>query len=135
MAKLVNMALPKPKKGDKSTADNCVPSCCGKDGDGPKYPWGLEVRLDSESIKKLGLSIKDFDTDTIVQIQARAETTTVSETDTRHGGKDLSLTFQITDLALTREGEDGFKKGWDDATKGAATKGADKKPGKDKGNG
>lgn len=127
MADLVNMALPKPKKGEKDTAS--VP-CCGKAEDRPKYPWGLEVRLDGDAIKKLGLNIKDFDTDTIVQIQAKAETTSVSESDTQQVGKSVSLAFQITDMALTCEGEDGFQKGWDGAQKG---KDAVKKPGKDKG--
>lgn len=136
MAKLVNMALPKPKKGDKSTAGSCVPTCCGKEDDGPKYPYGLEISLDSDAIKALGLNIKDFDAGAVVQIQAKAQTTRVSDEDTQHGGKRLGLGFQITDIAITREGEDGFQKGWDDATKGkAADKAADKAANKDKGNG
>lgn len=132
MPELTNMALPKPKKGDKATSQ-CVP-CCGKEADGPKYPYGLEIRLGDDELKKLGLKIKDFDTDTIVLVQAKAETTSVRDEDTQHGGKSQSLTFQITDIAINREGEDGFKSGWDAATKAKGEDEAgDKRQGKGNG--
>jgi hypothetical protein len=102
------MALPKPKKGEKPP-DSLSASEAVKQ---PKYPWGLEIRLEDAAIKKLGLRLKDFDTDTVVHITARAETTRVSEDDTVSGGKTQSLSFQITDMGIEREGEDGFAEGW-----------------------
>jgi len=118
MAELINMALPKPKKGEK-VESTCIAHGSGKE---PKFPWGLEIRLEDEVIKKLGLKLKDFDTDTMVHIVAKAETTRVSEDDTRDGGKQRSLSFQITDMALTREGQDDFERGWTKAGEGKGKK-------------
>ena len=119
MGKLINMALPKPKKGEKDTAAQLSIPEAGK---APKYPWGLEIRLDDEAIRKLSLKLKDFDTDTVVRVTARAETTRVSEDDTRDGGKTQSLAFQITDMSLEREGEDGFARGWEQGLEGKPSK-------------
>ena|GEM_PF-997730 len=111
---LTNMALPKPKKGDKNAAGLSVADA----GQETKFPWGLRVNLEDAEIKKLGLKLKDFDTDTVVRIEAKAEVTRVSEDDTRSNGKTQSLSFQITDMSLLKEGDDGFERGWDAATKG-----------------
>jgi hypothetical protein len=112
MGDLINMALPKPKKGEKDKGESCAACDPGKE---PKYPWGLELRLGDDEIKKLGLKIKDFDTDTVVRITAKAECTRVSEDDTRNNGKSQTIAFQVTDMSIVREGEDDFKKGWDAA--------------------
>lgn len=114
MAKLVNMALPKPKKGEKG--ENGSVMCAADPGKEPKFPYGLGLRLEDEEIKKLGLKLKDFDTDTVVRITAKAECTRVSEDDTRGGGKSQSLSFQITDLCI-EPGEGSFEDGWDKAAK------------------
>lgn len=119
MAELIDMALPKPKKGAKAEGSVAAQDT-GKEA---KYPWGLEVRLGDAEIKKLGLKLKDFDTDTVVRIVAKAETTRVSEDDTRDGGKQRSLSFQITAMTVTREGTNDFASGWDKAGEGK-----DKKP-------
>ena len=123
MTELTDMALPKPKKGDKGESTVAVNDL----GKSPKYPWGLEIRLEDDAIKKLGLKLKDFDTDTLVRIVAKAETTRVSEDDTRDGGKQRGLTFQITAMAVTRDGKDDFASGWDKASEDK-----DKKPEKGK---
>ncbi|MBI5520215.1 MAG: hypothetical protein HY916_09160 [Desulfovibrio sp.] len=122
MGKLVNMALPKPKKGEK---DKCGELCTNA-ADAPKYPWGLTLRLDDEAIKKLGLDIKNFNTDTVVTITAKAECTEMREEDRQSSGKSQSLSFQITDMAISREGKDAFADGWDAAGKGKPE--ATKKP-------
>lgn len=115
MAKLTDMALPKPKKGDTEGAG--IVAAPGRE---PKYPWGLELRLGDEEIKRLGLKPKDFDTDTVVQIIAKAECTRVSEEDTRNGGKTQSLTFQVTHMSISRASSESFKDGWDKAGADAA---------------
>lgn len=125
MGKLVNMALPKPKKGEKGKGVEI----CSTEVDAPKYPWGLTLRLEDETIKKLGLDIKSFNTDTVVMVTAKAECTEVREEDRRSSGKSQSLSFQITDMAIAREGKDAFSDGWDAAGKSkpeAAKKPAEK---------
>lgn len=75
-------------------------------GEGPRYPWGLQLRLDNESIDKLGLAGLP-DTGATLMVHARAIVTETSERDSQDGGKRRTLEIQITDLAIEAEPKEG----------------------------
>jgi hypothetical protein len=91
---LKNMALSKEER--KAEA----PSVISKP-EGPRYPYGLELRLDDEVLKKLGSSGLP-DVDDVVLIQAKAKVTSVSSSD--YGdGTHRNICLQVTDLAVEPE--------------------------------
>jgi hypothetical protein len=73
--------------------------------DSPAYPYGLEIRLDSESIKKLDLkSLPQVGSN--LMVTARVEVTSVSSNDSKEGGKNHCVSLQITDMELGAEKEE-----------------------------
>jgi hypothetical protein len=68
----------------------------------PVYPWGLTVRLDEDSIAKLGLTSLP-DAGNTLMLMAKVDVTEVSSREEMENGKPhtcRSLCLQITDLAL-----------------------------------
>lgn len=66
---------------------------------GPKYPWGLNVCLDSDSLEKLGVkSLPAVGTE--VTIVAKAVVASTSENATENDGTRQSVSLQITDMQL-----------------------------------
>lgn len=67
-----------------------------------KYPWGLEICLEEDSLKKLGIKelpeLKDM-----VSINAVAEIISVSAHAGQNGEERRTLRLQITDMALSKE--------------------------------
>lgn len=74
--------------------------------DAPAYPYGLEVRLDKEALEKLGLADSLPKAGSSMKLQANVDVTNVSESDSANGGKNCSLTLQITDLGLSAAKDD-----------------------------
>lgn len=77
--------------------------------DPPRYPYGLEIHLTTESIKKLGINTADHSPGDVVHIKARAEVTTVSSTRSAQdieGPANESLYLQITDLGIGFDDDD-----------------------------
>jgi hypothetical protein len=64
-----------------------------------KYPWGLELRLGTEELKKLGITEMP-PLGSQVQITAVADIERLSEHKDAENGEDQSMTLQITDIAL-----------------------------------
>lgn len=64
------------------------------------YPYGLEVRLDTDALKKLGLADALPKVGKGMKLEAMVDVTSVSENDRKGGGKSCSVTLQITDLGL-----------------------------------
>jgi hypothetical protein len=97
MAKLTNLKLtPKEAKGDYPE--------CGSIGSmkdkGPRYPYGMELRLDTETLDKLGIDLSDYKVGESCVIEAKATVTRLSESQ-QQGGKDRrDLELQITDIAI-----------------------------------
>ena len=69
------------------------------DGPSESYPYGLQIRLDNETMKKLGIDLPDVGEE--VEICAMADVTEASANETNNGGgKRLSCTLQITKLRI-----------------------------------
>jgi hypothetical protein len=76
--------------------------CCVSEGEedkGPKYPYGLELSLRSEAMKKLGMGLMPVGTEVIVMAKA---TVTGTSSRQRQGGEAFEdMDVQITALDLT----------------------------------
>lgn len=93
----VNMQLPKKVKKEMDAP------CVHEVAEGrPRYPYGLEVRLETESLKKLGYSAEDFGVGGKVQISAMCNVETVRSSDRMGGEPSESVTLQITDLSIVK---------------------------------
>lgn len=92
-----------------------VPS--NRSGKKQVYPYGLEIRLDSAVLDKLG--IKDLpDVDTECLLNGVAVVTEVRKS-ANGGDKTRHLTLQITKLAVgcAEDGDKAFKRGFDKGPK------------------
>jgi hypothetical protein len=89
---MVNMKMAPPKEKAVMTAPDPENT--------PRYPWGLSVHLDDESLEKLGL--KDLPTaGTKLSLVARVDVVSVSERQSQDEQDTMrSLELQITDMAL-----------------------------------
>jgi hypothetical protein len=100
-----------PKKKDDSTKV-CEP-CCG-DPSKPEFPWGMQITLETEQIKKLG-GLSDFDIDDKVTIKATGSIIELNK-EKRQGGNDRNtVRIQIEAIALSSDSE--FDKSFDEAAK------------------
>ncbi len=108
-SKLVDMQLPKPRK-NKS---NAMPV----EIDSDKYPWGLRLDLNEQTIKKLK-GIMKFEANDEVYIVAKADIIRVStsKVQSQSGGDklDRSMELQITDLAITGDAATEFQSSFDE---------------------
>lgn len=98
------MALKSMEMNDQARKDymGCCPSTSDQ-AEGPKYPYGLELRLDTEGIKKLGLEGCNVgDTCAVV---AKGKVTAKSSNDREGGEPTLSLEIQLTDMDVSTQGE------------------------------
>lgn len=65
----------------------------------PKYPWGLSLSLNGDSLDKLGVKTLPA-VGTEVTIVARACVSNTSEYSTEGAGSESSMGLQITDLQI-----------------------------------
>lgn len=70
----------------------------------PKYPYGLSLHLDDETIKKLGIAIPEGGA--TLRLDALAKVTSVSSHEEVDGDKRCNLQLQITDMAIVPENAD-----------------------------
>jgi hypothetical protein len=68
-------------------------------GDGPRYPYGLCLQLDTDTLKKLGITDlpKVGSTFTLV---AKVDVTSVSMHQQQDGDESMCASLQITDMEL-----------------------------------
>lgn len=92
---LIDMKMPKAKKGDKST--ECMP-CDSPYGSTDKYPYGLELRFDEDSFAKLGIDLPAAGSE--VTITAKATVEESSSRETQEKGVRRSCTLQITKIKV-----------------------------------
>lgn len=67
--------------------------------DAPKYPWGLCITLNDDSLDKLGVKTLPS-VETTVTIVAKATVSRISENQTQGGEADRSMDLQITDMQI-----------------------------------
>lgn len=67
--------------------------------DGPKYPWGLCITLNDDTLEKLGVKTLPA-AGTTVTIIAKAQVTSTSERQTEGDGTKQSMDLQITDMQV-----------------------------------
>ena len=90
MASLINM-----ENSPEAAKEQVNPSVA----DGPKYPWGLCITLNDDSLDKLGVKTLPA-AGTEVTIVAKATVTGTSERQTEGEGTKASMDLQITDMQI-----------------------------------
>lgn len=73
-------------------------TCEAKPGDGPKYPYGLCLYLDDETMKKLGLEMPAVGAQ--MELRAVVVVTSVGMDQQQDGDKEQRASLQITDMEL-----------------------------------
>ena len=101
---LINMEMSK----EEAKEYNNGPS----ESEAPKYPWGLCIQLNDESLKKLGVD-KLPQAGTEVTIIAKAQVSRVSENQTQGGESEASMELQITDMTMSTGADDLLSKLYD----------------------
>lgn len=98
--KLTSLKLsPKEAKEDMG-----VPTAAGSMKDkGPRYPYGMELRLDTETLDKLGLDLSKFKVGESCSLEAKGIVIRISESQMQGGKDSRNLEIQITDIGI---GED-----------------------------
>ena len=61
----------------------------------PAYPWGLDINLEDESLKKLGMDISDMKVGQKISIMAEAKVTNISQTVNEKGEDHRAIGLQI----------------------------------------
>jgi len=90
MSKLTDMKLPKRTKNSHAEVACDSP-------DEPRYPYGLEISLDNDAIKKLGIELPEAGEQFIVL--GVGPVVRVSQTDNKRG-KDRSLSIQLQKIEV-----------------------------------
>jgi hypothetical protein len=81
----------------KSEAKDMMPTEAKMDT--PKYPYGLRLELNDETMKKLGLNGLP-DVGEVMMLCAKVVVERVSQNDTAEGGKRQDMSLQITEMML-----------------------------------
>ena len=92
--KMVNM-IRKPKKTKRST----TPELSYDQQE--RYPYGLQVSLESEELKKLGLDVKDYEVQEKIKLVCRAEVTGLHSNKNEPNEDRQSMHIQITDIEIS----------------------------------
>lgn len=70
--------------------------------DAPQYPYGLRLDLDSEALKKLGMTELP-EIGQPMELRAKVEVCSTSENKSMDGTEYKSVCLQITDMELSKE--------------------------------
>jgi hypothetical protein len=73
-----------------------------KAADAPKYPWGLCITLNDETLAKLGITDLPK-VGTVITIVAKAEVSSIRDYQTQGGESEASMDLQITDMAVSAD--------------------------------
>jgi hypothetical protein len=93
---LVDMAMSAEEAQEESC---CSPAASGSDPNAPKYPYGLSISLNEESMAKLGLTQMPG-VGTKVRITAECTVTDTSAYQTQGGETEQRVGLQITDMEV-----------------------------------
>jgi hypothetical protein len=68
----------------------------------PEYPWGLQIRIDEDSLKKLGIEgLPEIGQS--LMLNARVQVCEVSQFESANSGLNRNMTLQITDMEIGKE--------------------------------
>lgn len=99
------MALVNMKTSPEEAKEYVQPSL----DDAPRYPYGLELRLDDAALEKLGMSAPPA-VGTVLMVTARVEVTSASQYQTQGQEAESSSCWQITDMEASKASSDGDAK-------------------------
>ena len=119
MEEMVSMKLDKKRVKELNS-----PSTMAVESDAPEYPWGLEIRLESEALKKLEVDLKDYAIGDEVMVYAKCTVKELRQSERHGGGDSKTMELQITEMCMGEDGdmdEDG-EVDWDDDSEHAAKK-------------
>jgi hypothetical protein len=71
----------------------------------PNYPYGLSISLETESLKKLGLAIKDFEIGKQMKFEALAVVSSISKNESLANNGHECVSLQITGLDFGNDAE------------------------------
>lgn len=76
--------------------------CCAMPSDytGPKYPWGLELRLETNSLEKLGVDISKFKVGQELPMDIIGRVTGISINEREDGERNACLTIVAAQIGL-----------------------------------
>jgi len=74
--------------------------------DDSKYPWGLSISLNHESIKKLGLDIKDLKAGERIRLAAEGSVTSWSMNAQASGKVDQNMSIQLEKVVIISDEAD-----------------------------
>lgn len=66
----------------------------------PRFPWGLSITLDEESLSKLGIDLSNFEIGQTIEIVAVAKVESKSEHEHQDDDAHQSVGLQITELDI-----------------------------------
>jgi hypothetical protein len=99
MGKLVSLKMTeKEAKGDYGDAPISM-SKTAKDNL-PRYPYETRIRLDTETLKKLGIKVADYPAGLKCTITAEAEVYSTEQRETQGNTPRQELCLQITDISV-----------------------------------
>lgn len=94
MSKLTSMKMTKAERDSRNEPKSVIEDTV--------YPWGLQIRLDTEALEKLAID-KMPEVGDEMTVVARVKVSSVSSNEST-GGKNKNLELQITDMCLEKEG-------------------------------
>jgi len=68
----------------------------------PDYPWGLKVHIDDDTMRKLGIDALP-EVGAEFMLKAKCFVCSVSYNDSENSKEHMSMSLQITDMALDKE--------------------------------
>lgn len=76
--------------------------CCTMPADysGPKYPWGLELRLETNSLEKLGVDISKFKVGQELPMDIMGRVTGISINERENGERSACLTIVAAKIGI-----------------------------------
>jgi hypothetical protein len=74
------------------------------EAEGPEYPWGLEINLDTESLKKLGIALPAVGTEFAIIAKGRVTGTSNDESEGSEEPRQ-SVRIQLTDMEMNKRAE------------------------------
>lgn len=95
--KMVSMAMKAEKKGK---SDGCC--CCGPcecESDKPRYPWGLQLHMDTDQLAAMGMKEMPK-VGTTITMQCTVKVTGCREEEREGGEAERSVSLQITEIGM-----------------------------------